>query len=420
VFATCVAEHVTISLRLPAPSLVQLQAQLQIIVPTNQQRRMVARLHLNAAFGPSLDDESEPLIEYRLAHVELVDDWQSVLLPWARFLMEQRQFEHENDNWPSMYNESNMEGRNFRDVFVQQSHTVLQSSAMGMQSAWNEVQAATGLKNKLPAFLPRNVLQQAQEEEQSTQQALQHRPTSILGGFVRKGWTQLAKSVALPEEDETLYQAWQPPPFSRQQSSPSRIPSSSGLQLYRHEDGPPITAQAKTSPQNPFQQNTSTAINRTNSHESKNASPPSFALYRKVDDEGHSNSSPVQGRASDSPTIQQRSGLQLYRLSNEPQTDSIVYQRDDPLLSVTNRTEYGAPSEVVPDGWDDDEVAIDDDDSHGNVTNVMPDPHSFVANGKVDRYGFVIADWKYDPVTDIRPTRKRWVNPFPGPRRLQP
>jgi len=45
----------------------------------------------------------------------------------------------------------------------------------------------------------------------------------------------------------------------------------------------------------------------------------------------------------------------------------------------------------------------------------VPKPTSNVQAQKADA---VTADWVYDPETDIIPTRKRWKNPHPGPRRL--
>ncbi|GKY93878.1 hypothetical protein MPSEU_000354700 [Mayamaea pseudoterrestris] len=377
---TCVATNVNINLHLPSPSMVQLQAELQVLVPTKHgERRVVGCLQLNVAFAPS-HGTSCAVIEYKLAHVALADDFQDALLPWARCLMEQRRFDVEldgnNDAWSPHQNGS--VAHDVRDSLVQQSHLLLQTT--GMQAAWTEVKVAT---NKLPAFLPHDVLQEAmleeerhsheqqrQQQQQRRQQQHQqsmpdHRPTSILGGLVKKGWTQLANSVALPEEDESLYQAWQPQPLAQQQLD---------------NDG----------------QKQTTA----------------------------SNASERRGHIFDIPPFQQEQskGLQLYRKSDEP----LSMQPNIHLHSQRNAErdmKFETLKDVVPDGWDDDvDVAIDDGD---DIDNLKEQDNKAVALSKStsaidDPFGFVTLNFKYDPVTDIRPTRKRWVNPFPGPRRLQP
>jgi hypothetical protein len=74
------------------------------------------------------------------------------------------------------------------------------------------------------------------------------------------------------------------------------------------------------------------------------------------------------------------------------------------------RENVNTPSEApVGDGWDlDDEDVFSMDDDKSPAEPSAP---------TVER-PVVDSGWVYDPETDIVPTRKRWVNPRPGPRTL--
>ena len=112
--------------------------------------------------------------------------------------------------------------------------------------------------------------------------------------------------------------------------------------------------------------------------------------------------------------------MQLYRreekesLPQSPAPTLQLYRRGD-----SRETIHDATNEVVvADGWEDDDLLVDDEEASVCSGAANPEPPKALAGG--DPYGFVTADWTYDPVTDIRPTRKRWINPIPGPRRLVP
>jgi hypothetical protein len=107
-----------------------------------------------------------------------------------------------------------------------------------------------------------------------------------------------------------------------------------------------------------------------------------------------------------------------------------LYRKEEPnarKIDITGRTFPSATANdiMVADGWDDDDVdvAIDDDNDidfeHGEEPmNKTPQQSSLSDLTPVDHRNVVVG-FHYDPETDIRPTRKRWINPFPGPRKLE-
>jgi hypothetical protein len=370
-WATCVADQVCVHVKLP--EMVQIKACLEIIAPSatleirgdhkpGSARQVVAHLHVTAALGmPSLENQPQ-VVEYRLTRIELMDDWESLILRWAAYLvlaneqpLEDVYHAHENTN--------------FRDVFVQRSQILLHSSAvLGMQSAWGELQVATGLDKMmlpaLPALLSHQVLQQALDDEQRLlleemqhQSISKHRPTSILGGLVQKGWTQLANSVSLTGEDNpsSVQRTRSLKPMSTdRRGAASRLEPE--LRLY-HID-------RRIHPDN----------------------PDSFRI-----------SNQQQGCAEASLPI-----LQLDKILDVPLPP---LQREHAL--VDKEIFYGAI---------DDEGAIDT--IFDTVSGEIPPRggETVIHSGIHGHYTAI--NWTYDAETDIRPTRERWTNPSAGSRQL--
>jgi hypothetical protein len=281
------------------------------------------------------------------------------------------------------------QGQNFRDVFLQ-SQNMAAEAAAGMKSAWRDIDAATGFGNKLrqlPAFLPdAAVLEAAEAEEHLTrvantakrqQQQSEHRPTSILGGFVRTGLTRLAQSVALPDEDPELYKEWKersaPPP-----PGPDAVPH-----LYNKETPPPKPA----------------------------VHPPH--LYNRSD-------TPKQAPAPPQATAQV-----IPRLYNKetPKAEPKGTVKAAPELHVPENMTVESSGEAE-DGWEDDDGGVDFDDEEFEkaIINNPREHHTPLAATELStksKSELEAENWVYDFETDIIPTRKRWINPRPGTRELR-
>ena len=296
-----------------------------------------------------------------------------------------------------------MQGQNFRDVFLQ-SQNRLQATAVGavdgMKSAWQDFDAATGLGSKLkqlPTFLPDTaVLEAAEEEErllrtaahriQPRQQQQQQRPTSILGGFVRS----LAQSV-LPDEDPTLYQHWKAPPLV------TPVP-----QFYNQETPPSKQKPTVLAAPQLYVANLDHAVSETTTTNKLKCPSPSVPL----------SGSPTTGQAA--PTGIPR----LYNKETPPSKPKIAVQAA-PQLYMREPAKKVAET-AVEDGWDDgsdgigSEVGDDIDNDDDAVAVVVLNQSATPVKVAEDP----LKNWVYDPVTDIIPTRKRWVNPRHGSREL--
>ena len=202
-------------------ALTEVVAALDLSLPTERGRWKIAEIRVMIIFKcPVPGDSQLPYVEYRLADLQTTArphdaDWSERLEQCASLLHMMAETEQESF---AMQQQPQQPGLNFRDAFLQSGLQASASDAVdGLKSAWQDLDAATGLGSKfrsLPSFLPdASVLEAAaiaQEEEhraqqqQNLHQQQQKRPTSILGGLVRS----LAHSVALPDENPDLYQEW--------------------------------------------------------------------------------------------------------------------------------------------------------------------------------------------------------------------
>lgn len=212
-------------------SVVQAIATLELSLPTSNGRWKVAEIRVFVVFEPE-----QLSVDFRVAEIQLMPqdtEWHDKLKDSAT-LLEMLSVEDQFDPLPPQQQE-----QNFRDRFLQ-SQNLLQASAAGavkgMKSAWQDIDAATGFGSKIKNILPdTNALVQQAEASEIDVPPPKHRPTSILGGFVRS----LAKSVAIPDEEE-----WQPPQARHAVAEPPKLynigpePSTNGM-----KESPPVLPQ---------------------------------------------------------------------------------------------------------------------------------------------------------------------------------
>jgi hypothetical protein len=319
---------------------------------------------------------------------------------------------------PDNHHDTVSGGMHYRDAFLQQSQTLIQNSTVGLRSALKEIDAVAGISHKLsnlPSFLPEDVIEAAEREHANTQSATvqpthpEHRPSSILGGFLSSGLTRLAQTVTLPqEEDPTYYQEWRH----------TELPSSGMV--------PPVTN---------VQDLTSTAA-----HSSGHSFIPK--LYRRPTDDDPPKAAPV----ARGPQLYRHvePGLQLYKHDTERITSGVLptqphhhhhhHQQQQPqpqpqqqLRKQQSASRMDPLAQDTADGWD-----IQDDDLFTTEEKMATlDAQSSSFSGSTPAHiqqtdttgGEVVShlpksaskeeEWVYDPQTDIRPTRKRWTNPHP-------
>jgi hypothetical protein len=410
-------------------SLTEVVAALELSLPSAHGRWKVAEIRVMIIFGCG----PMPFVEYRLADIVVIAspkdrDWRQRLEQTAAMLTDL--FEHE--EIPPALAPSPMlqQGQNFRDVFLQ-SQSVAMEAAAAMKSAWQDIDAATGFGRKmrqLPAFLPdASVLAAAEEEERRTSMARKsreepvQRPTSIIGGFVSK----LAKSVALPDEDPELYQEW---------NKPSKPLPSSPPQLYKK--APPVLYNASreikdTSPKPTTNMPDDSAFPRLYKKEaplfpSEHQRPiiqPSVLSSQALSEASfvspskHDIHLPVAETANSGIPNLDRKGTTALLV---PETGKNV-QSSKPIplkpecFSVTPSCREVLPEET-PEPI---EAEFDDQDKNVLVSNADQFASSKTpVQQQSPVHPKQIKGWEYDPVTDIIPTRKRWVHPRPGPRDL--
>eukprot|EP00977_Amphora_coffeiformis_P005681 scaffold1193_cov158-Amphora_coffeaeformis.AAC.3 len=338
---------------------VMVRSNMELTIPTEEGRWKIADL----AVFCQLNASSPPSIFYRLDVVKpVVKDgaWKAHMASAARLI---ESMELPDESFMNVSYQQSEDGIHYRDVFLQQSQTLLQNSAVGLRSALREIDAVAGISNKLsklPVFLPEDVMEAADRvHEQPSVHAAnpEHRPTSIIGGFLSSGLNRLAQSVNLPEEDPEYYKDWQaqqqrqvprghgaaqgqPQLYNRPQAEGPRPPLR-GPQLYNLQTGP---------------------APKLYNEQSRYAAP--------VMDHGPS-----------------PSGLQLY-----------------------NRTEPGPPAP--------DELTAMESNSPWEAKATLHEQNKILKEAP-EKSADLGHGWVYDPETDIIPTRKRWVNPRPGLRALE-
>jgi len=466
--ATCLAESCAFTIRCrPGISggLVECTSRLVLSLPEPSGSRFpVANLQVSIMLGVPTRPDQAPMIQFKLQSMDIVIPSMDVLRPTAQFLLESGLMDHpEMSPFPGSPGiNAECDDDTFRDVFLQQSQTVLQNSSVGLKSAWKQIDSVAGLQSKMnlvknlvktdnsvwdaamqeqdefqqqlqarkqqeqrqvpeaaPALFPRPEIhhQQQQQQQQPPPADGQARPTSILGSFMGR----LAKSVAIPDEDPSMYENYA--------AELKRSASSDGMQ--QQQQG---------------------AFPRPPANAAPPASAPMVHLYRNDHEEPpeQQHSSPTTRTMSTPPPAAQQ----------EKKTSPWLSQMHHPEPAQTTApapSQFGATEPTVAqggvvntalededvsvgDGWDDDvDLALEEDvlaasqDQKVNDFN-NPDSAAPTAGGSKivtastrmkagqkksisrtaeHRSEFTLED-------DIVETRKRWKNPSPGPRYLQP
>ncbi|CAB9518044.1 expressed unknown protein [Seminavis robusta] len=469
--ATCLANACKFVLRFSPGiegGLVECTSQLVLSLPEpSGDRYPVANLKVHIALGVPTNPQDPATIDYKLQTMDIIIPSMEVLRPTAQFLVESGLLEHppmspfpQTPGGPNPFEDNDT----FRDVFLQQSQNMLQNSTVGLKSAWKQLDSVAGFSTKMnmmQKILPTtdgSVLEAAMQEQEAYQRQLQNnaqqqqrlsnnimptgddtvpvsyppqaarpppavpqaRPTSLLGSFMGA----IAKSVTLPEEDPSIYEHYGNPHAPPQ--PPSSFPRPAGgaapmVQLYRQEEkptpsqGPPAAPLSQPIPATQPEKKTSPWLSRMTK---PLPTPPAP-------------SQPAQLPVPAAPTVPVPA----------PQTA----QKDD----IDDDEDLG-----LDDGWgEDDDLALDveDDDTTGEeeaVEAIERKPSATiqqappVANKTVSQPSTVQPSSRQfssvpspkptsfdatksnlaskNPDDDIVPTRKRWVNPRPGPRYLRP
>ncbi|GAX21616.1 hypothetical protein FisN_29Hh051 [Fistulifera solaris] len=439
--ASAVADHVQFRLDLAA-AVVQVLAFLTVSLPTEQGRWSLATVQVQVVFGCHAQQQ-QPFVEYHIRSIQR-NSTPNELQACVRFLSSH--LEDLQDTPPQLdLPPTTNSGNNFRDLFLQQSQAVWAQSATGLRSAWKDMDTVTGLSQKLPRFLPDDVLLEAAAASEHQQQQPVQRPSSILEGFVRSGLTKLAQSVALPDEDPSLYTDVPvriPPPNPRWTHGPPH-PSSAGNPLYRLAQGSQHARQP-SSDNNPLDRLTH------GSQHSRHASSGSNPLDRITQMPSNPVSSQVRVNPLDrltqghfdgpssgasinplerftkghaDPTSAKFNPLdRLTQLQNQPPLthtalanplDRLTQIHSKPSIESTassvirnGESDKDEEDDVVEYGWDDvDDLDLDDNEMD---TNQVP-----LADKLPPGY-------KYNPEDDIIPTRRRWIDPDPGIRIPRP
>jgi len=198
------------------------------------------------------------------------------------------------------------------------------------------------------------------QNEQQNQQRPQQRPQSILGGFVRS----LAKSVALPEEDPSLYHD-----MAGGAAPPVVAPA-----LYHRED---VVRSHAAPPAESFPRLYNAPREQVAPVEA--SKPPSSTYPSAANDT----------RPRDTTTVTP----QLYTGNH---SESLAEQREKTPPTTSTNLEGIMEVSADGDGWDEDIILDDNDDLQADGANEPETPQP---------------SYQYDPITDIIPTRKRWVHP---------
>jgi hypothetical protein len=409
--ASAVADHVQFRLDLAA-AVVQVFATLNVSLPTEQGRWPLATVQVQVVFGCHAQQQ-QPFVEYHIRSIQR-NPTPNELQACVRFLSSHLEDLQDTPPQLDLPPTTNSGNNNFRDLFLQQSQAVWAQSATGLQSAWKEMDTVTGLSQKLPRFLPDDVLLEAAAASEHQQQQPVQRPSSILGGFVRTGLTKLAQSVALPDEDPSLYtdvpmRIPPPNPLDRLTHGPPHASSSSNP-LDRLTHGSQHARHASSG--NPLDRLTQMPSNPAPSSQIR-VNPLNRLTHGQFD--GTSSSAPINSNPLDRLT--QLHNQQSHTVPINP-LDRLIHQKpsaDSTVSSVLRNDEPNIESDkdkgevLEENGWDDvDDLDLDDDEM---------DPNHQVTKSTADK---LPPGYKYNPEDDIIPTRRRWIDPDPGIRIPRP
>jgi hypothetical protein len=392
----------------PAASTVRAEAAFELLLPTERGKWKIADVEAQVTFCFSTSSQQQqPFVEYSVTSIRPDDSlWNEYFDSAVELLSSLHPGEEEEE-------EEGMD-QNFRDVFLAQSQNALQNSAVGLKSALEEIDSVVGISKKLkqiPSFLPKDVIQAA---EQCAHSPPKVRPQSILGGLMRTGFSKLAKSVTLPDEDPSLYQDWNrdgrepaaPQFYQRTQVPhdtrniiPAPPPPKVVTPVVRHPNPP-----ARPGPSAPaIHKEDGKAPTALRGSRPKSTTPPS---------ERHQLAAPVVVATR----INQEVGISLPKKSTLPAASQQPLEVANSWTSSSNAKEEGG----MDDGWGDND---DDADLEEETASDPPSDHGCVPPPQETTLKLykaeVVPDWDYNPQDDIIPTRKRWVNPRSGMRELR-
>lgn len=380
------------------------KATLNISLPSMNGRFHVAECRASIVFGLQ-QQQQQPFVEFQMVDLVPLPYQSHDLTQCATMLHELQLAHHEDDTVPPSSTS------NYRDDFV--------TALSGFSMAWSELDAATGLGQKLQRL---NIPADTYEDEVTLAQN-KPRPTSILGGFV----SRLAQSVALPDEEEQ-YEAYREQSgggapslgaFPRPQQS-GAFPRPESVQgSFPRPQPPPPPQGAFPRPEVPQQRQG--AFPRpdpqpiTTSHAPSRGQEGTFPkLYNPETPKGDGVAAiPKLYNTETPPPMQpqrQPNGAfpKLYTTKEtpkpEPQSFPKLYNTNTPP-PVNEQNKTGKPEaqqdkdDEIEDGWGSDgadEMDFDDNDDTPEETEPQVED---------------LSNYVYDPETDIIPTRKRWVNP---------
>jgi hypothetical protein len=362
--ASSIATSCHFTIDLPA-STVHVHALFQISLPLPTAGRWIlGQLPATIDFYCPNPSSSQPLlppnVEFRvldwmptvLGSEHDVIRFRTQLQQCAAFLQEHQDMVHFDDEVDN--NDMLPSDARFRDVFLQRLSS---STTEGLQSAWQDLDAATGLVSKLqhiPSLLPSPLM------EEEAEAVVAPRPTSLWGGLVRTIAQSLPTEPEVYDDPDLMAPVVKEAPrlYNRRPEPPPNV--TLALQLYNNRPEP----------------------------------PPNVAPVPRL----------YNNRPEPSAEIEAH---RLYGSLTEPPKAPA-----EPLSKVDHRIQNAdAPPRPPAEGWDDDDDDFWNDES--------PLGTSAKENEETRHEDNDVSNWVYDPVTDIIPTRTRWVNPIPGPRDLR-
>ncbi|GAX14843.1 hypothetical protein FisN_29Lh051 [Fistulifera solaris] len=473
--ASAVADHVQFRLDLAA-AVVQVFATLTVSLPTEQGRWSLATVQVQVVFGCHAQ---QPFVEYHIRSIQR-NSTTNELEACVRFLSSHMEDLQDHSVAP----EQPPSGNHFRDLFLQQSQAVWAQSATGLRSAWKDMDSVTGLSQKLPRFLPNDVLLEATAESEQQQQVQQvQRPSSILGGFVRTGLTKLAQSVALPDEDPSLYTDVMmlppvpiPPPNSSnslhrltegsQHARQTSFSGSNPLDRLTHGSqharqaslgsnlldrlttqviSNQVSSQVRVHPldrltqgqpnanfvaSNPSSNVRANPLDRLTQgkqdFDSASSGAPINPLDRRT--KSHQDTRPISASAHPLDRLTQLQSQQfpsyLSTVATNP-LDRLTPMHSKPFAESTATASSVLRNDDVMDRQNDHEDEDVVEDGWDDVDDLDLEDDELDKNPATVTRGTPLADklppgYKYNPEDDIIPTRRRWIDPDPGIRIPRP
>ena len=261
--AVCVAERCKFTIHKGEQhgDMVDCRCLLNLSLPTADGNRInIGQLKVSIIFAPD-----QPMVEYKIVDIEALlpeSEYEQLYRTVECLQMMEGHFDevpgHEDD-----VHAQETPADIFRDAFIVKSSHVLAHSTEGMKMAMQDMGSVVNLQSKfrfMKNMVPTNDAMLAAEQEaiMLAQQREAHasaqgtatntlegdaRPKSILGGMFRSGWSKLAQTVTLPDEEDLaiygsqnnpqLYRTEPPPPNLYNNNSETQQP-----ELYRKDESP--------------------------------------------------------------------------------------------------------------------------------------------------------------------------------------